>query len=119
MDLSFKKRIIDLANRCYEKNIYTYSGFLTLAEISDFHMFEREIKYVPWTLFGGMEESEWAILRFGDQEMMGYNEEYPISCITIKPSNPKFSDNLSHRDFLGSLMNLGIERDVLGDIVVM
>ena len=28
----------------------------------------------------------------------------------------KFADTLSHRDFLGALMNLGIERDVLGDI---
>ena len=36
----------------------------------------------------------------------------------IRPSAPKFAEALSHRDFLGALMNLGIERDVLGDIIV-
>ena len=30
----------------------------------------------------------------------------------------KFADELSHRDFLGALMNLGIKRELLGDIIV-
>ena len=30
----------------------------------------------------------------------------------------KFADELNHRDFLGALMNLGIKREVLGDILV-
>ena len=38
--------------------------------------------------------------------------------MVIRPSAPKFAEALSHRDFLGALMNLGIERDVLGDIIV-
>lgn len=32
--------------------------------------------------------------------------------------NKKFSGELTHRDFLGALMNLGIERAMIGDIVV-
>lgn len=36
----------------------------------------------------------------------------------IAPKAPKFAENLTHRDFLGALMNLGIERDVLGDLFV-
>ena len=38
--------------------------------------------------------------------------------VVIRPSAPKFAEELTHRDFLGALMNLGIERDVLGDIIV-
>lgn len=34
------------------------------------------------------------------------------------PLSQKFADKLLHRDFLGSLMGLGIKRSVLGDIVV-
>ena len=49
---------------------------------------------------------------------MGYEVPFPIRIIRIAPVNAKFSDDLSHRDFLGALMNLGIERDLLGDIVV-
>lgn len=32
--------------------------------------------------------------------------------------NKKFSDALSHRDYLGAILNLGIERPKLGDILV-
>ena len=30
----------------------------------------------------------------------------------------KFADDLTHRDFLGALMNLGIKREKLGDIII-
>jgi RNA-binding protein YlmH len=30
----------------------------------------------------------------------------------------KFADNLTHRDFLGSLMGLGLRREMLGDIII-
>ena len=30
----------------------------------------------------------------------------------------KFADKLTHRDFLGALLNLGIERSTLGDIII-
>jgi RNA-binding protein YlmH len=36
----------------------------------------------------------------------------------MKPVLEKFSDDFSHRDFLGALMNLGIERSTIGDILV-
>ena len=36
----------------------------------------------------------------------------------ISPLARKFADELSHRDFLGALMNLGIERSTIGDIKV-
>lgn len=41
----------------------------------------------------------------------------PVSCVHILPLNAKFADTLSHRDYLGALMNLGIERHKTGDIV--
>lgn len=33
------------------------------------------------------------------------------------PLNKKFSEDLTHRDYLGALMNLGIERCKIGDII--
>lgn len=54
--------------------------------------------------------------RFGDPERLGYEEEFPIVCIKATPAAPKFADALTHRDLLGAVMNLGIEREVLGDI---
>ena len=44
---------------------------------------------------------------------------FPIVCIKAEPKNPKFADRFTHRDFLGAVLNLGIERDMLGDIAVI
>ena len=38
--------------------------------------------------------------------------------IAVKPASPKFMENLSHRDYLGAILNLGIERSLIGDILV-
>lgn len=111
-------RLKDLANRCYQKNIYTYTDFLSLADIALFMENERELSFVKATLFGGMEDSERVIIRFGSEEQLGYDEDFPITILCIKPLQSKFADDLSHRDFLGALMNLGLERDVLGDILL-
>ena len=43
---------------------------------------------------------------------------FPISMLEIRPLNEKFADRLTHRDYLGTLMGLGIERDLVGDIAV-
>lgn len=44
--------------------------------------------------------------------------DYPIACLRIEPKNPRFAEELTHRDVLGSLMSLGIERRKLGDILM-
>lgn len=113
-----KRHILDLANRCYQQNQYTYSGFLNAGEQALLFEMEQDISFVPWTLDGGGEDCERRMLRFGSVEMLGYEDAFPISCLIVKPLIQKFADVLTHRDFLGALMNLGIERDVLGDIIV-
>lgn len=47
----------------------------------------------------------------------GYDYQLPVSIIKIE-ADKRFADNLTHRDFLGALMNLGIERSLLGDIII-
>ena len=46
------------------------------------------------------------------------DEKFPIVCVCAKPLIQKFADELTHRDFLGALMNLGIKRELVGDIIV-
>lgn len=44
-------------------------------------------------------------------------EEFGILCLRVEP---QFSDKpLTHRDYLGSLMGLGIKRESVGDIAVL
>ncbi len=73
---------------------------------------------VSTTLWGGYDGAERCVACFGDREFFADNTDYPIKCILIKPTNQKFADSLTHRDFLGSFMGLGIRREVLGDIII-
>lgn len=112
-----KKHLIELARRASGGSYFTFSDFLGLAEQSALSEIERELN-VRHERFGGAEGAERVIVRFGDEEEIGYSQDYPISCIKIEPVAPKFAEKLTHRDFLGALLNLGIERSVLGDIIV-
>lgn len=105
----FEKHIEDLARRSFEKGYTTYSEFLTLEEQSTVKNLKLPLNY---TSFGGYNEAERRVLAFGE------NGEFPIVCIEIKSLNQKFADKLTHRDFLGAIMNLGINRNTLGDIIV-
>ena len=107
-----KKRLIELADKAYSRNIYTYTPFLGLAEQQAYYAVEREVSYAGVRMEGGVPLCERKIIRFGDP---GYEEAFPIVRMEILPRTPKFAENLTHRDFLGSVMNLRIERDVVGD----
>ena len=110
-----KKRLIELADKAYSRNIYTYTPFLGLAEQQAYYAVEREVSYAGVRMEGGVPLCERKIIRFGDP---GYEEAFPIVRMEILPRTPKFAENLTHRDFLGSVMNLGIERSTIGDIKV-
>ena len=128
----FKNRLKDLADKSYKQNIFTFTGFLGLPEQDIFWQIEKEIRHVGYTLEGSVSglyaadeektfvqmEKDRKVIRFGNPSELGYEEPFPIVCIHIKPLLAKFADKLSHRDFLGSLMNLGIDRSTLGDIIV-
>ena len=111
-------RLLDLANKSYRQNMFTFTDFMSEGDLSLFYDNIKEFQFVKYTVFGGMDDAERNIIRFGDEEELGYIEEFPIVCLCISPVLAKFSDELGHRDYLGSLMNLGIERSVLGDIVI-
>lgn len=117
-DFLLQNRFKDLAKKSYNAGRFTYTNFLSLGDLSEFMKVEREVSYAKYSVYGGNEYTERKIVRFGDPEELGYDEGFPISCLLIKPVNAKFSDNLTHRDFLGALMNLGIERETLGDIFI-
>ena len=112
-----KKRFIELGRRS-EQGYFTFTDFLGLAEQSCFNEIKGELKGISYTAFGGAEGAERVMIRFGSPEELGYEEDFPIVTLKIAPKSEKFADKLTHRDFLGALMSLGIEREVLGDIVI-
>lgn len=115
----FKKRLTELADKSYNNSQYLFTNFLSMAEQNTYFSMERELSYVPVTLFGGTADCERVMLRFGSEELCGYEEAFPIICIKIEPVIEKFGEQLSHRDYLGALMNLGVDRATLGDIIIV
>lgn len=113
-----KKRLAELAEKSYRNNQYVFTNFLNMAEMNAFYEMRNEISYVPFTAFGGTDNCERQMLRFGSEELFGFEEPFPICCILAEPLLEKFADNFTHRDFLGAIMNLGIEREVVGDIAI-
>lgn len=118
MEEVFEKRIKDLANQSYQKGLYVFSNFLNEAEIADVLNMDKDLSFADYSFFGGYEGSVRRVLGFGSEAQMGYKEEFPVDCIMVEPVSKKFSEQLSHRDYLGALMNLGIERNTIGDIVI-
>lgn len=110
--------IVDLADRCEKRNIVTASAFLTESEGKRCLMLVEGLGYKNAVLWGGFEEAERKCLAF----LPEYIEEADNECgdITfVGVEVDKFNRgeaNFSHRDILGSLMALGIERESVGDI---
>lgn len=114
-ELILRKRLTEQSSRAYEKGCYIFTEFLSLAEQDILSSALTKEKY---RLEGGYEGAERKLAVFGNEDICGYIEEAPIVCIEIRPLQQKFADKLTHRDFLGSLMALGIKRGVLGDILI-
>lgn len=117
-DKDFKNRILELADRAYREGRYIYSNFLNHSQISKVHELKKKLEFVGYSVYGGMELSERAVVCFGKEEIFGYVPFFPIKVIKIEPRMKKFAEQLSHRDVLGALMNQGIERDTMGDILI-
>lgn len=116
--IQLKKRIAELARKSYEHNMYTYTGFLSMGEQDVFYSMVSELEGTAYELYGGKDGCERRMLRFGSEESLGYQEGFPVVCVQIKPLIEKFADNMTHRDFLGAIMNLGIDRSTVGDIYI-
>lgn len=113
----FLKRIRELANISYQRDIVTFSDFLNLNEQNILQMERTKLVGIQVKSFGGYPEAERKIYAFCPNTL-SYDFEYPIDCLKIEPKAIKFSETLNHRDYLGALLNLGIERNMIGDILV-
>jgi len=126
-------RIQDLCEKTYREDYLTHTDFLSVSEIAVFYDMLRQsgenpaagtCRGVPYVVWGGWEDAERCCICFlptwMDKETFLAQEmaaPQVAACLEIKPVSLRFADELSHRDFLGALMHLGIERSRIGDIL--
>ena len=113
----FLKRIRELANLSYQRDIVTFSDFLNLNEQNMVSSLKQQFPQVVMETFGGYDNAERQMVAF-HPDALAFTWEYPIDCLKIEPKAIKFSENLSHRDYMGALLNLGVDRSVIGDIIL-
>lgn len=117
-DSFFVQHLLDLAERAYRLDYPVFTDFMTTKELSLFQQNRSSFRGVRVVTWGGHIDC--------DHQMGGFfplttdTEEdiscFPICCIHITATNPKYANELGHRDYLGAILNLGMERAMIGDI---
>ena len=110
----------DRAAECEDSYVITNTNFLDIYRQSTAIEYLRR-KKIRYILYGGFNDSERKIAVFlpdyaEDESYLKENPDAsPIAVLVIKKDS--FS-SLTHRDYLGAIMGLGVKREMLGDIAV-
>lgn len=96
-----------------------FTDFLNLDELHMVNSQNYSELGVNLVTSGGYEFAERQIAAFiPDALSFETNSDFPITCLHVQIKALRFAEKLSHRDYLGSILGLGLERNVLGDILV-
>lgn len=112
---SLSVQLKDAIRLSYLRDKPCFVGFLTSEELQTVLnelTTEREVLYLVW---GGFSDSERCLIGLFPPDFELKPEHFPIKSVKIQ--FPKQYE-LTHRDFLGALMSLGIKRNCVGDILI-
>ena len=110
--------VLDKLNTCLSKNYMTNTRFLDLRQraLSEKAINEADGKY-NCVFWGGYQDAERTCAIFFP-DYMTKEEAVQNSPIVLLRAVKNSQDNLTHRDYLGSIMGMQLNRDRIGDILV-
>lgn len=112
-------RVLDQQQRAQQRGIPTHTGFLSPAEQAQSADLLMAAAPGQGVLFGGYPDAErklWAFLPdWLEEETWREGEDCPLCALEVRA--PEMA-SLTHRDYLGSLMGLGLTREKIGDILL-
>lgn len=112
-------KIEDRISQCREDYYVTSTGFLDTHEQALAIAASRHAAGVRTIMYGGYAEAERRMLVCIPKDLPMSDEEAVEGLLRVlRVKLPVISRELSHRDYLGSLLGLGIERRLTGDILV-
>lgn len=111
--------IEDKRRQCEERSMTTHTGFLDMRQAAEAANVLRGDSYAH--IWGGYDDAERRICLFLPEYMsfddIKNGEDCPLRVLRV--TLPKMGGgSLSHRDYLGSLLALGVDRSIAGDILV-
>ncbi|MEY8320423.1 YlmH/Sll1252 family protein [Lachnospiraceae bacterium 46-61] len=112
-------KVLDAAQSSILHHKKTTTDFMDRHKSEIFFENVKSIQNVKAMVFGGYEQSERRMIAFAPDYMELTEQDFPIQALHIT-KNKKFGQaDLNHRDYLGSILALGIDRAKLGDIIVL
>ena len=114
-------QILDKAEMVEKKNKIEYTDFLDLAQIELVQKFINKIKLQNYMIYGGFEQAERKMFVIYPDKFNSVVVEKNLSNIVqiIRIDLPDYlKGKYTHRDYLGAVIKLGIERKKIGDIIV-
>lgn len=108
-------RLIDLADSVAKGRPYAVSEFVTPGAVQIGETIQASAPGIELRVFGGYEGAERVKLAFVQS---GYGGTIDYGIVACRVSWDARYRLLSHRDVLGSLMGLGIDRSRFGDIIM-
>lgn len=114
-------QILDKIEMVEKKNKIEYTDFLDLSQIELVQKFINRIKIENYMSYGGFEQAERKIFVIYPEKFNSTVVEKNLSNI-VQIIRIELPDDLkgkyTHRDYLGAVIKLGIERKKVGDIIV-
>lgn len=111
-------KVLDQADLSLKKHIVCFTDFLDPAMCAKSCTMLKGIRDLGFLAFGGYEEAERKMIAMYPDYMDAEDIVFPMAAVTISYVS-RFSSELSHRDYLGSVLGMGIERSRVGDIAVL
>lgn len=110
-------RVIDLAEQAIKTWEIVFSDFLSPPELAEVQRMFGKLTEVHLLAWGGYPQAERQRLAIARSELPLDHSQVEISALEIA-GNFLF-DPASHRDFLGSMLGCGINREKTGDLIVL
>ncbi len=109
------KKIIDLCEQSICSHSVRHTKFLTPNQIVLAQNVLRQIHDANYKNFSPTSTAERQLIYFFSEYVDFEEVELDIAIVKLSLAND--SDSIGHRDILGSIMSLGIERENIGDIL--
>ena len=116
-----RKRFLELSRLAHHREIAVFTDFLSLHELNLLHTTPHAQMHSKYITYGGYAQSERQMAAFVSDALFLCKEPlcWPFTTLQVQPLHEKYGQELSHRDYLGAILNLGIERSKIGDILVV
>ena len=107
--------IADIAEVSQKKYIPRFSSFLDERQVALAESVVNNLGISNCVFYGGYEKASRVILGVFPDYYEAEKSEFPFDAVVFRY---KADHKLSHRDFLGAIMSCGVNRNMVGDIIV-